>query len=187
MSASQIVSCLVAAVLLFWAVGAYNRLVGLRNVIGRAFVQVDALIKRRHELITLLAEAARPYAAHQSDTLDAACAACNQARSALDLARTRPCAYGAVTSLSMAEDVLDTLRARLLDAVEASTYLTDDPGLRETTTELNATETKLAYARQVFNDAVADYNTAVRQLPTRLLSNLYGFREVAALPPARNT
>ncbi len=192
MTAPQIVISLVAAVLLFWSVGAYNRLVGLRNVIGKAFAQVDAQIKRRHELMPLLAEAARPHAGLEADTLEAACAACRQARAALDLARARPCAFGAVSSLSLAEHVVDATRARLLDALQAAAGANADPALGELVAELNATDHKLAYARQVFNDAVDDYNQAARQFPTRLLSTLYGFREAAPLQatppaPARNT
>lgn len=189
MSAPQIVISLLAAVLLFWAVGAYNRLVGLRNVIGKTFTQVDAQIKRRHELIPLLAEAARPHAGLEADTLEAACAACRQARATLDLARARPCAFGAVSSLSMAEHVVDGTRARLLDTLQASVAANADPALGDMVAELNATENKLVYARQVFNDAVDDYNQAARQFPTRLLSTLYGFRKAAPLQaaPARNT
>ncbi|MEY4563469.1 MAG: hypothetical protein RLZZ618_2746 [Pseudomonadota bacterium] len=187
MSATQIISCLVLAVLVFWAVGAYNRLVALRNAIGQAFIPVDTHLKRRHELIPQLADAARALAPNDADTLSAASAASAQAHAALELARVTPCASGPVSSLSMAEHVLDTTRARMLDALEASPELAADTALRDAAAELNATENRLAYARQVFNEAVATYNLAVRQFPTRLLSSLYGFGVAAPLhstPPA---
>ena len=59
MSFGQIVSLVVAAVLLFWAIGAHNRLIALRNAIGSAWAQLDALLKRRQALVEqLLAGAA---------------------------------------------------------------------------------------------------------------------------------
>jgi LemA protein len=192
LSASQIAFSILLAMLLFWAVGAYNRLIGLRNVIGRTFALVDVQIKRRHQLITQLAQAARPQASQETDTLDAAEAASQQAASALELARAHPCAHRVVTSLSMAEHVLDTARARLLDTIESTPGLNNIPGLQTLSVELNATENKLAYAREGFDQAVIDYNDAIRQFPTQLLANLYGFKEAAPLlarppTPFRNT
>lgn len=59
MSLTAIVLLVIAAVLVFWAVGAYNRLVRLRNEIGNAFAQIDVQLKRRHDLIPNLVEVAR--------------------------------------------------------------------------------------------------------------------------------
>ena len=67
---------------LFWAVGAYNRLVTLKNAIANAFGQIDVQLKRRHDLIPNLVEVARQYLVHESQTLEAVIAARNQARSA---------------------------------------------------------------------------------------------------------
>src|SRR5512145_1364652 len=106
MSTVQIVAWIVVAVLVFWGVGAYNRLVRLRNVIGNSFAQIDVQLKRRYDLIPNLVEVARKYAAHERETLEAVIAARNQAKSAADVARSHPAAAGAVTSLSMAEQVL---------------------------------------------------------------------------------
>ena len=47
MSTTSLVSLVVFALLLFWAVGAYNRLVRLKNVIANAFGQIDVQLKRR--------------------------------------------------------------------------------------------------------------------------------------------
>jgi LemA protein len=51
MSTTQIVSWIVLAVIVFWGVGAYNRLVRLRNVIGNSFAEIDVQLKRRYDLI----------------------------------------------------------------------------------------------------------------------------------------
>jgi LemA protein len=56
---------LLALVVFFWAVGAYNRLVRLRNAVANAFAQIDVQLKRRHDLIPNLVEVARKYLQHK--------------------------------------------------------------------------------------------------------------------------
>jgi len=181
MGTVQIVSWVVVAVIVFWGVGAYNRLVRLRNVIGNSFAQIDVQLKRRYDLIPNLVEVARKYAAHERETLEAVTAARNQAKSAADVARTRPTAAGAVTSLAMAEQVLGSAMDRLMAVVEAYPELKADQTLRELSEELTSTENKVAFSRQLFNDATLDYNNAAQQFPTNLMANLFGFREAAML------
>ena len=181
MGTVQIVSWVVVAVIVFWGVGAYNRLVRLRNVIGNSFAQIDVQLKRRYDLIPNLVEVACKYAAHERETLEAVTAARNQAKSAADVARTRPTAAGAVTSLAMAEQVLGSAMGRLMAVVEAYPELKADQTLRELSEELTSTENKVAFSRQLFNDATLDYNNAAQQFPTNLMASLFGFREAAML------
>lgn len=181
MSTTQIVSWIVLAILVFWGVGAYNRLVRLRNVIGNSFAQIDVQLKRRYDLIPNLVEVARKYAAHERETLEAVTAARNQAKAAADVARARPSAAGAVTSLAMAEQVLGGAMGRLMALVEAYPELKADQTLRELSEELTSTENKVAFSRQLFNDATLDYNNAAQQFPTSLLASTFGFREAAML------
>ncbi|MBC7991750.1 MAG: LemA family protein [Rhizobacter sp.] len=181
MGTVQIVSWIVLAVLVFWGVGSYNRLVRLRNVIGNSFAQIDVQLKRRYDLIPNLVEVARKYAAHERETLEAVTAARNQAKAAADVARSRPATAGAVTSLAMAEQVLGGAMTKLMALVEAYPELKADQSLRELAEELTSTENKVAFSRQLFNDATLDYNTAAQQFPTSLMANLFGFREAAML------
>ena len=181
MSTSQIIAWAILAILVFWAVGAYNRLVRLRNVIGNAFAQIDVQLKRRYDLIPNLVEVARKYVAHEQQTLEAVVAARNQAKAAADLARARPGAAGPVTSLAMAEEVLGSAVGRLMAVVEAYPELKADQSLRELAEELTSTENKVAFSRQLFNDAAFDYNVAAQQFPTRLVAGLFGFRDAALL------
>jgi LemA protein len=181
MSTVQIASWVVLAVLVFWGVGAYNRMVRLRNQIGNAFAQIDVQLKRRYDLIPNLVEVARKYAAHERETLEAVTAARNQAKAAADGARVRPAFADAVTSLAVAEQVLGGAMGRLMALAEAYPELKADQSLRELAEELTSTENRLAFARQLFNDATLDYNNAAQQFPTRLMANLFGFREAAML------
>ena len=171
----------VLVLLAAFCVAVWNRLVTLRNRYANAFAQIDVQLKRRYDLIPNLVEVARKYAAHERETLEAVAAARNQAKAAADTARARPTAAGPVTSLAMAEQVLGGAMGRLMALVEAYPELKADQNLRELAEELTSTENKIAFSRQLFNDATYDYNNAAQQFPTNLMASLFGFREAAML------
>ena len=54
-----------AAALIGWAVIAYNRFVGLRQRAEGAWADIDAQLKRRHDLVPALVETVKGYAAHE--------------------------------------------------------------------------------------------------------------------------
>ncbi|MCW7536681.1 LemA family protein [Aquabacterium sp. A7-Y] len=181
MSTTQIVAWCVLAVLVFWGVGAYNRLVRLRNAISNAFGQIDVQLKRRYDLIPNLVETARKYISHERETLEAVIAARNQARTAAEHVRARPASPGTVGTLAMAEQALQGSLGRLMAVVENYPELKGDQTLRELSEELTSTENKIAFARQSFNDAALDYNDAAQQFPTTLIANLFGFKAAGML------
>lgn len=181
MSLQTIVFLTLLAMLVFWAVGAYNRLVRLKNVIANAFGQIDVQLKRRYDLIPNLVEAAKKYLAHEQATLEAVIAARNQARSASDAVRSRPGKAEAVMALAAAEQTLDASLGRLFALAEAYPDLKADQTIRELSEELTSTENKVGFARQAYNNAVLDYNNAQGQFPALLLARLFGFAPSAML------
>ena len=181
MSTQSLVLIAVCAVLLFWAVGAYNRLIRLKNIIVNAFGQIDVQLKRRYDLIPNLVEAAKKYLLHERETLEAVIAARNQARAASDAVRNRPTHAPEVLALAAAEQALGSSLGRLFAVAEAYPELKADATIRELSEELTSTENKIAFARQAYNDSVLDYNTAQAQFPTLLIARVFGFAPSAIL------
>jgi LemA protein len=175
MSTAQIIGAAIAAVLLFWALGAYNRLVRLRAAIVRQFAPVDEQFRQRHALLLQLIDALAPALPNASDRLDALRAACQQVEAACAHAKLRPGTVGATTSLRLADDILTEARARL--PVQAAPGL----DLAELNAQLAASDATLAFARRQFDEAVGEYNRAVKQFPTLLLVGLFGFRSAGTL------
>lgn len=172
MSSQAIVLGLVAAVLLFWAVGAYNRLVSLRNTLLRHFAAVDEQFRSRHALLLQWADTTR---AGDAGVLDSLRAACRQAEAACTHARTRSANAGALTSLRLAEEILSQARARL------TTPEGTDEAAAALAAALAEVDTALAFARRQFNDAVMGYNQAVGQFPTWVIAGMFGFRKASTL------
>ena len=163
----------IAAVVVFWIVGAYNRLVRLRSELVARFATVDERFRQRHALLDRQLELLSSALAAAAPRLDALRAACRQADTAREHARARPGAASAVTSLRVAEDILADARARL---PVQSVVGTD---LREINAKLTTSDTALSFARAEFNAAVAAYNEAVREFPTWIVARLFNFRAAA--------
>ena len=176
MTTGQLTLLAVVAVLVFWMVGAYNRLVALRNAIGVAWSQVDDQLQRRRVALEPMAAALRPELPDDATAPDALLGALLQVQAAADAVRTRPVSAAHVAALGTAEQVLTTGLARLLALLEHHPLLRDGmPEVAQGLQALQDIEPRLHFARQLFNDAAQAYNRAARQFPTRLLAHLFGF------------
>ena len=164
-----------AALLVFWAVGAYNRLVRLKNTIANAFSQVDVHLKRRYELIPLLVDAVEKYLCHDQAALESVTLARNDARHASDAVRSRPSSAKAVTRLSATETALNGALGRLRVLAESYPELQADATIKGLAKALTSTDNKMAFARQAYNDAVHGYNLAQGEFPAVVLARLFGF------------
>lgn len=186
MNTSNLILLVIAGVLLFWVVGAYNRLVRLRNEISNAFAQIDVQLKRRHDLIPNLVEVARKYMEHERETLERVTAARAQVMAATDLVKSKPNQPGPILSLGMAEGVLSNAMGRFNAVLESYPELKADQRMRDLGEELVHTENKVAFSRQLFNDATLSYNNAAHQFPTNVVAGLFGFRTASMLQATSN-
>lgn len=176
----------VSLLVFFWAVGAYNRLVRLKNAIVNAFGQIDAQLKRRYDLIPNLVEVARKYLAHEAETLEAVIAARNQARTAEQTAAGSPLQAGALGALAGAEQLLGGTLGRLFAVAEAYPDLKADQTMRELSEELASTENRIGFARQAYNDHVLAFNDAAAQFPTLIVARLFNFTPQSMLESTSN-
>lgn len=162
-------------VVVAWAAGIYNRLVGLRNRFKNAFAQIDVQLKRRYELIPNLVETAKGYMQHERETLEAVIQARNQAVSAAGQAQQNPGDPQAMKNLGQAESALTGVLGRLFALAEAYPDLKANQTMSQLMEELTSTENKVAFARQAYNDSVMVYNTARERFPAALFAGMMGF------------
>ena len=160
---------------LMWVVGAYNRLVALRNRFKNAYAQIDVQLKRRYDLIPNLVETAKGYIKHERGTLEAVVAARNAASSANVRAAQNPGDAAAMKELSGAETALTGTLGRLFAVAEAYPDLKANTTMMALMEELTSTENKVAFARQAYNDAVMGYNTQRETFPTNMIAGPFNF------------
>ena len=174
------------ALVLLWAIAAYNRLVQLRNRIANAFGQIDVQLKRRHDLVPNLVEVARGYLQHEAATLEAVIQARSQAQSAAKAARGAPGSADALGALAVAEGALGGSLGRLMVVAEAYPELKADATMQSLSEELTSTENRLGFARQAYNDEVLDFNNDAAQFPTLIVARLLGFAPAPMLEATRS-
>jgi LemA protein len=181
MDTSLIVSLALSAVLGFWMVGAYNRLLGLRGAIGEAWKQFEEPLRRRHALLLPLVAGLREPMAREQSALDAVLVASEQVAAAADALRPRTVDEEAVAQLRRAEQLLTAALTRLRALLEHHPLADSEDLVGPTLTELATLDERLVFRRQLFNQAVQRYNVAIAQFPTRLLAPLFRFAPGGAL------
>ena len=144
----------------------YNGLVKLRNKVEAAWAQIDVQLTRRAELIPNLVETVKGYAAHERATLDAVVTARTSALSA-----TGP------HQKAEAENALTGALKSVFALAEAYPDLKANQNFLDLQETLTATEDKIAYARQFYNDAVRSYNTKIQTVPTSIIARIFNFTE----------
>jgi LemA protein len=142
----------------------YNRLVRLRNRTENAWAQVDVQLRRRYDLIPNLVEAVKGYASHERATFEEV----TKARTAAQQAQT-------VAEQGQAENLLTQAIGRLFAVAEAYPELRATENFQQLQGQLEETETKIAVSRQIYNDAVLTYDTALETVPTNIVGNLFSF------------
>jgi LemA protein len=161
-----IVILAIIVILLIWVVMTYNGLVRLRNRVENAWAQIDVQLKRRIDLIPNLVETVKGYASHERDTLDAVIRARNasiQASGPQQEAQANNQLTGALRQLFALSEAYPDLKAN-------QNFL----GLQE---ELTATEGRVAYARQFYNDSVLKYNTKIQSFPAVVMAGAMKYKQ----------
>ena len=176
-----IVILIVAAALVLAVILLYNRLVRLRNRTDAAWSQIDVQLRRRYDLIPNLVETVKGYAAHERDTLEAVVRARQQGIEA-----------GSVQDQGAAENMITAALRQIFALQEAYPDLKADANFRSLQEELAGTESRIAYARQFYNEQVLSYENAIETFPSNLLASNFKFEprtyfemEEAAREPVR--
>jgi len=158
-----IVAVVVVAAL--WLVSSYNRLVSMRNQALNGWRQIDVQLKRRHDLIPNLVNAVRGAMDFERDTLTAVMEARSKA-----LTATGP------ADAAQKEGQLSQALGRLLAVAENYPTLKANDNVKMLQEELSATENKVGFARQFYNDIATSYNTAQQVFPSNLFAAAFGFK-----------
>jgi LemA protein len=144
-----------------WMIGAYNKLIALKNQVVNAWKQIDVQLKRRHDLIPNLVNTVKGAMDFERGTLEAVIAARNKAVGATGVAQ-----------VAKAEGELSQALGRLFALSENYPQLKATENVKQLQEELTSTENKIGFARQLYNDVATEFNTRQMQFPTSLMAGL---------------
>jgi LemA protein len=156
----------IGLVIIMAVIVAYNGLVNKRVETQNSWSQIDVQLKRRYDLIPNLVETVKGYAGHEKETLERVVQARNMAIGARGVAEQ-----------AQAENVLTGTLKSLFAVAEAYPDLKANQNFLDLQEELKATENRIGFARQHYNDVVAAYNSALQRFPTNVIGGTFGFKE----------
>jgi len=156
---------IIIAALVLLVIGMYNSLVSLRNQVKTAWATVDTQLQRRFDLIPNLIETVKGYMAHERETLE-------------NITKARIAFQSATTVEEKAQSENNLLGALRGFYAVAENY----PDLKASQNfmilqeELSATENKVAYARQNYNNSVLAFNNKIEHFPSNIIAGMFGFK-----------
>jgi LemA protein len=154
----------VVAVVVFWGIALYNRLVGLRNQVLNGWRQIDVQLKRRHDLIPNLVNTVRGAMEFERDTL-----------TQVMEARSRAVAAVGPVDAARKEGELTQALGRLFAVAENYPTLKANENVKMLQEELSSTENKVGFARQFYNDIATRFNTSQQTFPSNMFASMLGF------------
>jgi len=162
--ALEIILLAVAAVVVLFFIFAYNSLVTQRNRIDNAWSQIDVQLKKRYDLIPNLVETVKGYTKHEKTVFE-------------NVTKARAAALGAqsVSDKAKAEGMLASALKSVFAVAENYPKLEASANFKMLQEELSGIESKIAYARQFYNDSVLSYNTSIQTVPTNIVAGMFNF------------
>jgi LemA protein len=156
----------VLAVPLIMAVFIYNNLVGARNSVENAFGSIDAMLKKRYDLIPNLVETVKVYMKHEKDTLTQITELRNKAAS------------GAISHDEKVglENRLSGMMRNVMVAVESYPDLKASEQFTMLQRSWNEAEEQISAARRAYNSAVTQYNNAVDKFPSNIFASMFNHK-----------
>jgi len=156
---------ILVALLLLGAILVYNRLVALRARVNNGWSQIDVQLRRRYDLIPNLVKTVQGYASHEREVFEN-----------VTEARSRAIDANAVPDQADAENQVTRGLRQLMAVAENYPELKANENFLALQEELTGTESKIAFARQFYNDQVMLLNTLIGSFPANVIARTFGFQ-----------
>ncbi|MBR3066527.1 MAG: LemA family protein [Prevotella sp.] len=177
MSKNTMIIGAVVAVLVLWAISAYNGMVKVEEDATTAWAKVQSAYQRRADLIPNLVEVVKGYASHEKETLEGVINARAKATQiTVDPNNLTP---EKLQEFQAAQGELSQALGRLMVVQEQYPELKANENFKDLQTQLEGTENRINEERNKFNDAAQTYNVKIRKFPNSLLAGIFGFDKMA--------
>jgi len=173
MSVGGFVFLAVVIVAAIYLIMLFNGLVLLKNNVGKAWANIDVLLKQRHDELPKLVETCKQYMGYERDTLEKVM----QARASVQQARES----GDVGALGPAEAQMRASIGKLYAVAEAYPQLKANESFQQLQGRISGLENGIADRREFYNESVNLFNTGIQQFPGLIVARLFAFKDAALL------
>jgi len=144
----------------------YNMLIRRKNEVDNIFGTMDAMLKKRHDLIPNLVETVKEYMDYEKETLT-------------EITRLRAQAVGGDFTDNERVAIESQLGSRmkgLMIAVENYPDLKANDSFNHLQDSWNEVEEQIAASRRAYNGAVTSFNNAIEMFPSNLIANYLDYQ-----------
>ena len=167
------ITIIILVIVVLIPIAVYNSLVKKRNETENAFGAIDAMLKKRYDLIPNLVATVQQYAEHEKSTF-------------AQITEMRNKSYASLTDHEKVnlDSALAKACTRFFAVAENYPQLKASENFEQLQRALNETEEQLSAARRTYNASVTDYNNSVQTFPSNLLAGMFGFtrKEILSIP-----
>ena len=146
-------------------ISTYNSIIAKQETIKAKWAQVENQLQRRNDLIPNLVNTVKGYTSYEKTVFED-----------ITNARSQWAKSATIEEKIKAASTMDRALARLLAVVENYPNLKADQTFLKLMDELAGTENRIAVERMRYNEAVRDYNIAVKTFPGNFIANIFGYR-----------
>jgi LemA protein len=164
----------IVVILGVWAASTFNRLVSLQQGVDAQWAQVQNVYQRRADLVPNLVATVQGAANFEKSTLTAVTDARASVGRVQITGASAPTDAAQLAAFDQAQGQLGTALSRLMVVSENYPQLRATQNFRDLQAQLEGTENRITVERQRFNEAVQDYNTAIRTFPAVLIAGMFG-------------
>ena len=160
-----IIAVVIIVLILLWIMSMYNSLVKARNKVRNSWSQIDVQLQRRFDLIPNLVETVKGYMNHEQGTLEKIAAL-----------RTSWASANTVQEKAELDNQLSGTLKTIMAVSENYPDLKANANFAKLQEDLKATEDKLSYSRQFYNDTVTMYNNKLEVIPSNIIASIFNFK-----------
>ncbi|MDE3736824.1 MULTISPECIES: LemA family protein [Pseudomonas] len=173
MSLTSVALIVVLLLVVAYAVILYNALVRLKHGVGKAWSNIEVLLKQRHDELPKLVETCKQYMQHERTTLERVISARNAVASARE--------KGDIGALGQAESGLRAGLGQLFALAENYPQLKANESFQFLQQRISGLENGIADRRELYNEAVNLNNVRIEQFPDVIIAGLFGFKAAELL------
>lgn len=182
MKKSVIAIIAVIVILIIWCVTKYNGIVTKEESVSTAWGNVEVQYQRRADLIPNLVNTVKGYATHEKETLEGVVAA--RAKATQITVDPENLTSEKLSAYQKAQGDVTAALGKLLAITENYPQLKANENFSELQAQLEGTENRISESRRVFNNAVQDYNLAIRRFPGNIVAGVFGYEKKARFEAA---
>lgn len=166
----------VLAIIVMYAISAYNGMVNDQESATTALANVQSAYQRRADLIPNLVEVVKGYAKHEEETFKGVVEA--RAKATQITIDPSNCTPEQLKEFQAAQGELSSALGKLLAVQENYPELKANENFKDLQVQLEGTENRINEARNKFNSVVQTYNTNIRSFPKNLFAGVFGFSKM---------